>query len=127
MTHTLEDMIMATSVLGGILIGSTDPERLRSWYRAAFAPDQPEEGSLDVGGVLVFNKRSEVADANAEPGRTIINVHVEDAREAVTRLNDLGVTWLAELERRPAGLFATLVDLDGSYVQIIEFNRDHEH
>jgi hypothetical protein len=34
---------------------------------------------------------------------------------------------LRALERRPAGLFATLVDLDGSYVQIIEFNRDHEH
>jgi predicted enzyme related to lactoylglutathione lyase len=118
-------MIMATSVLGSILIGSTDPERLRSWYRAAFAPDQPEEGSLDVGGVLlVFNKRSDVADANVEPGRTIINLHVEDAREAVTRLNDVGVTWLAELEQRPGGLFATLVDPDGSYVQIIEFNRD---
>jgi predicted enzyme related to lactoylglutathione lyase len=118
-------MIMASSVLGSILIGSTDPERLRSWYRAAFAPDQPEEGSLDVGGVLlVFNKRSDVADANVEPGRTIINVHVEDAREAATRLNDAGVTWLAELERRPGGLFATLVDPDGSYVQIIEFNRD---
>jgi predicted enzyme related to lactoylglutathione lyase len=92
--------------------------------QAAFAPDQPEEGSLDVGGVLVFNKRSDVADANAEPGRTIINVHVEDAREAVTRLHDAGVTWLTELERRPGGLFATLVDPDGSYVQIIEFNKD---
>jgi hypothetical protein len=118
-------MIMASSVLGSILIGSADPERLRSWYRGAFAPDQPEEGSLDVGGVLlVFNKRSDVADANTEPGRTIINVHVEDAREAVTRLNDVGVTWLTELEQRPGGLFATLVDPDGSYVQIIEFNRN---
>jgi len=117
-------MIMATSGVGSILIGSTDPERLRSWYRGAFAPDQPEEGSLDVGGVLlVFNKRSDVADANVEPGRTIINVHVEDAHEAVTRLSDAGVTWLTELERRPGGLFATLVDPDGSYVQIIEFNK----
>ena len=118
---------MASSVLGSILIGSTDPERLRSWYRGAFAPGQPEEGSLDVGGVLlVFNKRSDVADANVEPGRTIINVHVEDAREAVTRLNGVGVTWLAELERRPGGLFATLVDPDGGSVQIIEFNRGSE-
>lgn len=118
---------MATSVLGSILIGSTDPERLRSWYRSAFAPDQPEQGSLDVGGVLlVFNKRSDVADANTEPGRTIINVHVEDAREAVTRLNDLGVTWFAELEQRPGGLFATILDPDGSYVQIIEFNKDND-
>jgi predicted enzyme related to lactoylglutathione lyase len=71
-----------------------------------------------------FSTRSDVADANAEPGRTIINVHVEDAREAVTRLNDAGVTWLTELERRPGGLFATLVDPDGSYVQTTEFNKD---
>ena len=74
----------------------------------------------------MFNKRSDVADANTEPGRTIINVHVEDAREAATRLNDAGVTWLTELERRPGGLFATLVDPDGSYVQIIEFNREED-
>ena len=53
-TYDLEEMMMATSVLGSILIGSTDPER------------------------------------------------------------------------RPGGLFATLVDPDGSYVQIIEFNRDKD-
>ena len=43
---------MTTTALGSILVGSTDPERLRSWYRAAFAPDQPEQGPLNVGGVL---------------------------------------------------------------------------
>jgi hypothetical protein len=73
-----------------------------------------------------FSTRSDVADANAEPGRTIINVHVEDAREAVTRLNDAGVTWLTEVEWRPGGLFATLVDPDGGSVEIIEFNRGSE-
>ena len=123
---------MTTPAIGSILVASTDPDRLRSWYRAAFAPDQPEEGSLDVGGVLlVFNKRSDVADANAEPGRTIVNVHVEDAHEAVARVNDAGVTWLTELERRSGGLFATLVDPDGSFVQVIEFHKgqdkDQEH
>jgi len=34
-------------------------------------------------------------------------------------------SWVSELVGR--GADATLVDLDGSYVQIIEFNRDHEH
>jgi len=45
---------------------------------------------------------------------------VEDASQAVARLNDLGVRWLVELEQRSGGKFATLVDPDGSYVQIIE-------
>jgi Glyoxalase-like domain len=115
-------MHMTTTALGSILVGSTDPDRLRSWYRAAFAPDQPEQGPLNIGGVLlVFEKRTDVADKNAEPGRTIVNLHVEDAHEAETHLNSVGVTWLAELERRPSGWFASLLDPDGSYVQIIEF------
>jgi glyoxalase superfamily protein len=113
---------MTTTALGSILVGSTDPDRLRSWYRAAFAPDQPEQGPLNIGGVLlVFEKRTDVADKNPEPGRKVVNFHVEDAHEAESHLNSVGVTWLAELERRPSGWFASLVDPDGSYVQIIEF------
>jgi predicted enzyme related to lactoylglutathione lyase len=118
-------MHMTTTALGSILVGSTDPDRLRSWYRAAFAPDQPEKGPLKVGGVLlVFEKRTDVADKNAEPARTIVNFHVEDAHEAETHLKSVGVTWLAELERRPSGWFASLLDPDGSYVQIIEFAEE---
>jgi hypothetical protein len=113
---------MTTTAVGSILVGSTDPDRLRSWYRAAFAPDQPERGPLNVGGVLlVFEKRTDVADKNPEPARSIVNFHVGDARETETHLNSVGVTWLAELERRASGWFATLLDPDGSYVQIIEF------
>jgi hypothetical protein len=113
---------MTTTALGSILVGSTNPDRLRSWYRAAFAPDQPEEGTLNIGGVLlVFEERTDVADKNPEPGRAIVNFHVEDAHAAAAHLNDIGVTWIAELEQRSAGIFATLLDPDGSYVQIIEF------
>ena len=117
-----KEMSVTNPVIGSILIGSMDPDRLRSWYRAAFAPDQPEQGPLDVGGVLlVFDERSEVADTNAEPVRTMVNFHVEDAHETAAHLNAIGVTWVAELEQRPSGCFATLLDPDGSYVQIIEF------
>jgi len=115
-------MHMTTTAVGSILVGSTDPDRLRSWYRAAFAPDQPEQGPLNIGGVLlVFDTRTDVSDKNAEPVRTIVNFHVEDAHEVEAHLNSVGVTWVAELERRPSGWFATLLDPDGSYVQIIEF------
>jgi predicted enzyme related to lactoylglutathione lyase len=120
-----KEMSMTTPAIGSILVGSTDPDRLRSWYRDAFAPDQPEQGALDVGGVLlVFDKRSEVADKNPEPVRTMVNFHVEDAHETVAHLNAIGVTWIAELEKRPSGFFATLLDPDGSYVQIIEFTAE---
>ena len=42
------------------------------------------------------------------------------ARATADHLNALGVTWLVELEERAGGLFGTLVDPDGNYVQIIE-------
>jgi hypothetical protein len=122
---TQKEMHMTTTALGSILVGSTDPDRLRSWYRAAFAPDQPEQGPLNIGGVLlVFEKRTDVAAKNPEPGRSIVNFHVQDAHEAETHLNSLGVTWLAELERRSSGWFASLLDPEGSYVQIIEFAEE---
>ena len=118
-----KEMTVTTSAIGSILVGSTDPDRLRSWYKAAFAPDQPEHGPLDVGGVLlVFDKRSEIAEKNPEPVRTMVNFHVEDAHETVAHLNAIGVTWIAELEKRPSGFFATLLDPDSSYVQIIQFD-----
>jgi hypothetical protein len=116
---------MTAIALGSILVGSTDPDRLRTWYRAAFAPDQPEQGPLNVGGVLlVFDKRTDVADKNPEPARTIVNFHVEHAHEVEAHLSSVGVTWLAELERRPSGWFATFLDPDGNYVQIIEFTEE---
>src|SRR5262249_15117358 len=37
----------------------------------------------------------------------------------------LGVTWKAELEDREPGLFATAIDPDGNYVQIIQFHAGH--
>ena len=113
---------MATTALGSILFGSADPVHLRSWYRAAFAPDQPDQGPLNVGGVLlVFERRTDVANKNPEPGRMIVNFHVEDAHEAQAHLNSLG----GDVARRNgtcwSGWFASLLDPDGSYVQIIEF------
>jgi predicted enzyme related to lactoylglutathione lyase len=75
----------------------------------------------DVG--LLIDGRDDVTDRNPEPGRVILNFHVDDARATAARLNDQGVTWLVELEDRDGGLFGTLVDPDGNYVQIIELKE----
>src|ERR1700732_1181111 len=103
-TDQPKEMSVTTPVIGSILVGRPDPGRLRSWYRAAFAPDQPEQGPLDVGGVLlVFDNRSELADKNPEPVRMMVNFHVEGAHETAAHLNAIGVIWIAELESRPSG------------------------
>jgi hypothetical protein len=117
---------MANHNLGSILLGTTDPDGLRAWYVERFAPDHEGDGPLDLGGIgLVIDGRDDVADKALEPARVILNFHVDDARAVVARLDELGVSWLVELEDRGPGLFATMLDPDGNYVQLIQFRQAH--
>jgi predicted enzyme related to lactoylglutathione lyase len=124
----LKEETMATPPLGSILLGTTNPHRLRDWYAAAFKPEgdgftevSPTMFAGSFGGVgVLIDGRDDVADKNPEPGRVILNFHVEDACATAAHLDDLGVTWLVELEERDGGLFGTLIDPDGNYIQIIE-------
>jgi predicted enzyme related to lactoylglutathione lyase len=110
-------------VIGSILLASTDPDRLRDWYECAFRVGADVDGFLRFGdvGVLIVS-RDDVSARNPEPGRIIINVHVDDANASARHLDAMGVSWLAPLEYREAdgAWFATLLDPDGNYVQIIE-------
>ena len=119
---------MTTPPLGSILLGSTDPDRLRAWYQEAFDVKPNERnGFLTFGSVgILIDGRTDVAATNPEPGRVILNFHVDDARAAVDRLTAAGATWLVELEERaPTGWFATAVDPDGNYLQIIELSPEY--
>lgn len=116
--------------LDSILLASTDPERLGAWYVAALEPE--EDGKADGYRVLKFgsfhvliDSRDDVGDINPEPGRMILNFDVADARAIAARLDDVGVEWLAELEDRDGSLFATAIDPDGNYVQIIQLSDEH--
>jgi catechol 2,3-dioxygenase-like lactoylglutathione lyase family enzyme len=124
---------VAIPALGSILLGTSDPERLRDWYAAALAPGESGGGFTEVTPTmfaatfgdtsLLIDGRSDVAGTNPEPGRVVLNFHVDDARAVAEYLDSLSVTWLVELEERDGGLFGTLVDPDGNYVQIIELGQ----
>jgi uncharacterized glyoxalase superfamily protein PhnB len=100
---------------------------LRAWYASAFGVTPNRYGQLVFGGVaLLIEARDDLAATNPEPGRTILNLHVEDARATAAHLTSLGVTWLVEVEKRDFGmLFGTLVGPDGNYVQIIELTEEY--
>jgi predicted enzyme related to lactoylglutathione lyase len=79
---------------------------------------------LKFGAVyLIIDTRSDVTDKNPEPGRMILNFDVADARAVAARLEEVGVSWLAELEDRDGSLFATAIDPDGNYVQLIQLSE----
>ncbi|GAB2940314.1 VOC family protein [Nonomuraea fastidiosa] len=121
---------MQRPALGSILLSSTDPERLRTWYATALDPSENTEVNgyrvLRFGGFYLFiDGRGDIADTNPEPGRVILNFDVPDARAVVARMEQAGTQWLAGLEDRDGSLLATAIDPDGNYVQIIQLNQPH--
>src|SRR5262249_23119583 len=116
--------------VNSMLLASTDPARLRDWYAAGLDP----EDNTDIDGYLILkfggfylmiDRRADVGDKNPEPRRMILNFHASHARAVVARLSGLGTAWLAELEDRDGSLFATAIDPDGNYVQVIELSAAH--
>jgi uncharacterized glyoxalase superfamily protein PhnB len=119
---------MKRASLDSMLLASTDPERLRTWYAAALEPEENIEMDpyrvLKFGGFyLMIDRRSDVSDRNPEPTRMILNFDVEDAREVAARFDAAGATWHAPLEDRDGSLFGTVIDPDGNYVQIIQLSE----
>jgi predicted enzyme related to lactoylglutathione lyase len=116
--------------LDSILLASADPERLHGWYAGALEPDEDSQMDgyriLRYGGFhLIFDTRSDIGERNPEPGRIILNFDVTDARAIVDRLDRQGTQWLAPLEDRDGSLWATAIDPDGNYVQVIQLSEEH--
>jgi catechol 2,3-dioxygenase-like lactoylglutathione lyase family enzyme len=117
---------MRTPPLGSILLASSAPDRLRAWYERAFGATPNPDGFLRFGEVSVLiDQRDDVAERTVEPGRVILNLHVDDVRAMVAHLDGLGVTWVAELEDRGDALFAAVADPDGNVVQVIELTPSY--
>ncbi|MEJ7773735.1 MAG: VOC family protein [Nocardioidaceae bacterium] len=120
---------MTTTKIGSILLASTDHRRLRDWYAEAFEPDETGEVGdyrvLGFGGFYVmFDARGDIAEANPDPARVIVNVEVDDAHAVAARLDNLGARWVAELEDRDGSFFATAIDPDGNYVQVVQLSEE---
>ncbi|AXK33928.1 VOC family protein [Streptomyces armeniacus] len=112
--------------LGGIVLGSTDPERLWEWYRTAFAPGAAKDGEmlgLELGGTyLIFESRDDVAAKAAEPGRILVNFEVADIRASEKHLDEtLSVHWIRPVTDMDGEVFlATVEDPDGNYIQLYQ-------
>jgi NAD(P)-dependent dehydrogenase (short-subunit alcohol dehydrogenase family) len=106
---------------GSILLGTTRPAELREWYRRTLAPEHEGDGPFNLGGfLLVIEQRDDVEAKNNEPGRMILNFHVDDFDAVAAQLRAAGVDWLVPVSDRPGGRFGTFTDPDGNYLQIIQ-------
>lgn len=116
--------------LDGMLLATTDPDRLHDWYADVLSP----QDDVDMDGYrvlrlgtfhLLIDRRDDVEPKAGDPTRMILNVDVDDARAVAARMDARGTEWLAPLEDRDGSLFGTAVDPDGNYVQIIQLSDEH--
>lgn len=114
-----------------LMLSSTNPDRLHSWYTAVLPPatddKQDQYRILGYGGFYLFlDNRDDVGEKTAEPGRVVLNFDVTDARGFADRVDDVGGRWEAPLEDREGSLFATAIDPDGNLVQVIQLSEEHK-
>lgn len=74
----------------------------------------------------MIEHRDDVDAKACEPGRIVLNLHVDDFDKTAAQLQAVGVSWPVPLADRPAGRFGIFADIDGNYVQIIQFNESVE-
>lgn len=114
--------------LGSLLIGSTQVDAMKLWYRRGFDLLQNDMGAFDLGGIQLFiEEHSEVRGPAIEPARMIINLNVDDCRRLAEHLPDIGTPFMRGLDQEPFGLVATVADPDGNYLQIIEWGQPRRH
>ncbi|GAB3757915.1 VOC family protein [Microlunatus parietis] len=112
---------MKTPKPGSILIGTSRPEELRSWYSTLLSVDHGGKGVFDLDGfLLIVDERDDVTGTNNDPGRSILNFHVDDFDAVEAHLKTVGVEWQLPVEDRPGGRFGLVTDPDGNHLQFIQ-------
>jgi catechol 2,3-dioxygenase-like lactoylglutathione lyase family enzyme len=114
--------------LGSLLLASTDPDRLRTWYAEMFGAEPDPDGFLHFGPVAVLvDGRDDLAATTREPGRVILNYEVTDIAATARFLDSRDVTWVSHVEYREGGgaWFGTVEDSDGNYVQLIQLTPEY--
>ncbi|MEE8422619.1 MAG: VOC family protein [Dehalococcoidia bacterium] len=107
-----------------INLTSEQPDVLTAWYKNVLRLTQDEgSGGFEVGPAHIhIDGHSETHGPTKEPQRVLINMFIDDFDAEYARLSAEGVTFIREPEREAwGGLFATFLDPDGNYLQIVEF------
>lgn len=118
---------MPAPPIGSLLLGSSQPEEMKTWYRRAFDVQENSMGAFEFGAVQLFIEgHSEVSGPTKEGARCIINLDVEDATRLGEHLRQLGTKFVRDVEQESFGLIGTVADPDGNYVQIIQWGAAPE-
>ena len=109
----------------GVLVGTEDPQRLKTYYTSLFGKPSWEDAAFfgwqfgDSG--IWFGAHDQVKGKNKEPGRVIWNLESDDVEGEFARLKAAGAT-VVRAPYHPgddAGWIATFADPDDNYFQLM--------
>jgi predicted enzyme related to lactoylglutathione lyase len=115
--------------INGIMIGTADPAKLKTYYTKLFGKPTFEDESYfgwQMGsGSVMFGFHDQVKGANREPGRVLWNIETADVKGEFEKLKKAGATVVKE-PYSPGALpdggemwIATLADPDNNYFQLM--------
>lgn len=114
-----------TLKFSGVLIGSEQPERLKTFYTKLFGDpawdDMGYFGWRFGEATVMFGPHDQVKGTNREPGRVIWNLETADVRGEFDRLKAAGASVVKEPYdpgENSGALIATFSDPDGNYFQL---------
>lgn len=117
---------MTNVTIGSILVGSRNSDGLRQWYEQALGATVNADGFLEFDQISVLiDGREEVQASVVEPGRHIINFHVDDIHRAAARLRAMRAAVVGDPELRGDVWFATFRDLDGNLLQLVQLTAQY--
>jgi predicted enzyme related to lactoylglutathione lyase len=111
--------------IGGIFIKSSDPARLREWYKKHLAIDFEEWGGVafrwkEPGTTVwsIFEAKSNYFDPSTAP--FMVNYRVEDLHALVAALRAEGCQVMDKVDESEYGKFGWVVDPDGNKIELWE-------
>lgn len=111
--------------LNSIMIGSSDPKALATFYEKVFGrPADSVEGTwynwqVGEGTYLSIGEHSEVKGKAKEPQRIILNLETTQVKEEFQRFKGVGATIIKEPYEMEGAWIATFADPDGNYLQLM--------
>lgn len=114
-----------------VTVHSKQPGALIAFYqdvvglRPAFeiTPGAFMAGSSSFASIII-EEHSEIRGGAKEPHRMLLNFVVKDLTAEQQRLESFGVRFIRSAAVEPGvGIFATFVDPDGNYCQLVEFTE----
>jgi predicted enzyme related to lactoylglutathione lyase len=117
--------------IGGIFIKSSDPQRLREWYRRHLGLEIEEWGGLafrwkddanvDGAGTTVWNVFEGTSDYFAPSSAPfMVNYRVADLRSLIAALRAEGCQVMDKIDESEYGKFGWVVDPDGNKIELWE-------